>query len=278
MADTDLTRTGAVAHLRLQRVRARNAISLRMADELAAHVAHLASAPGLGALLISGDGPVFCAGADVDELAATGNQRGAYVDQLAATMHQTLVALRALAIPVVAAVTGAVAGGGLGLMLASDLVVAGESCRFVPAYRRVGLTPDAGTTYWLPRMIGVRRSQDLLLRGRELRAPEALDWGLISAMVADDQVGAVAEAWAEDLAAGPREALGQAKKLLGSTWSRTLEEQLQLEQSAVSDQARSPEGAEGLLAFRAHRRPHFARPELGTPGLPAGDPGRGDGP
>lgn len=260
MPDIDLLIADRVAHLRLNRPHVRNAISDSMAGELAAAISRVARDPQVDVLLLTGAGPVFCAGADVDELAAHTSDRGAYVDEMATRVHESLMALRSLTIPVIAAVHGAVAGGGLGLMLACDLVVAGESCRFIPAYLRLGLTPDAGATYWLPRMIGIRRAQDLLFRRRVVGAAEALAWGLVTAVAPDPDVSAVAEGWARDLATGPRAALRETKRLLESSGTRSLAAQLHAEQSAVTAQASSDEGTEGIRAFQAHQDPNFPRP------------------
>lgn len=247
-----------VAVLCLNRPRSRNAITLRMANELEEALLLVAQSSEVGALILTGAGGGFCSGADLGELAAAVN-RETLVSELARLVHQSLTALRSLSIPVIAAVNGAAAGGGFSLMLSCDLVIAGESSRFSAGYLRVGLTPDAGSSYWLPRLVGSRRATELLLLGRGLSASEALQWGLINDVEADANVRAAAHRWATALAHGPRAAVADTKRLLERTWRHTLSEQLDAEREAVSARAKSREGAEGIQAFVDRRAPRFPR-------------------
>jgi 2-(1,2-epoxy-1,2-dihydrophenyl)acetyl-CoA isomerase len=247
-----------VAVLCLNRPRSRNAITLQMAKELEEALALVAQSPGVGALIVTGAGGGFCSGADLEEL-ATAVSREALVSDLAHLVHQSLTVLRSLPIPVIAAVNGPAAGGGFSLALSCDLVVAGESSRFSAGYLRVGLTPDAGSSYWLPRLVGSRRATELLLLGRVLNASEALQWGLINSIEADANVLAAARTWATTLAHGPRAAVCDTKRLLERTWHHTLAEQLDAERQAVSSRAASGEGAEGIQAFLDRRAPRFPR-------------------
>jgi 2-(1,2-epoxy-1,2-dihydrophenyl)acetyl-CoA isomerase len=158
---------------------------------------------------------------------------------------------------VVAAVHGSAAGAGLGLVGASDLVVAGESTKFVMAYTGVGLTPDGSSSWFVPRLVGLRRALELTLTNRVLSAAEALEWGLITSVVPDDDVKTEATALAERVAAGPREAQAAAKRLLHTSLEETLETHLAREADAIVAAATSDESKEGLAAFVDKRPPQF---------------------
>lgn len=255
--ELELSTSGGVACLLLNRPGSLNAITLQMARDLEAALEAVSQDPGVGALLLAGAGRAFCAGADLTEMEAHAADRAEYVNELASRVHRCLARLRRLRVPVVAAVGGVAAGGGFSLALSCDLVVAGASSRFVAGYQSVGLTPDAGSTYWLPRMVGVRRAQELLLTGRVLTAPEALAWGLINVVAPDAEVSEMARDWARGLANGPRTSLGATKRLLQSTWQHTFAEQLDAERESVALRAASSEGTEGIRAFLEHRAPRF---------------------
>jgi 2-(1,2-epoxy-1,2-dihydrophenyl)acetyl-CoA isomerase len=158
---------------------------------------------------------------------------------------------------VVAAVQGSAAGAGMGFVGASDLVVAGESAKFVMAYTGVGLTPDGSSSWFLPRMVGLRRALELTFTNRVLSAAEALDWGLITQVVPDDQLLDEAGALATRLAAGPAQALAAAKRLLHTSLEETLETHLAREAEAISHASGTPEGVEGVAAFVEKRAPVF---------------------
>ncbi len=257
MADIEVSVGDGVALVRLNRPQALNALTMPMAEELRAQLASLAAAPAIGALVLAGAGRAFCAGADVRELEARGGQRSQYVAELAALMHESLMVLQSLPFPVLAAVKGPAVGGGFGLVLTCDLVVAGSSSRFAAGYHRVGLTPDGGATYWLPRMVGARRAQEILMGGRTLGADDALQWGLINRVVPDDEVEKVTERWAWDLARGPHMAQRETKRLLATSGQRDHAGQLAAEQEAVTLQAGNAEASEGLRSFLEGRAPNY---------------------
>lgn len=257
MDQIELTIEEGVAVLRLNRPRSLNAITRRMAEELEAALHMVTHSADIGALILTGAGRGFCSGADLAEMAAHAVDRGGYVADLALQVHRSLAALRVLGLPVIAAVNGPAAGGGFSLTLSCDLVIAGQSSHFSAGYHRVGLTPDAGCTYWLPRVVGARRANELLLTGRVLSASEALTWGLVNSVVADAEVLTTAHDWAAALACGPRVAQRDTKQLLAQSWQHTLSEQLDTEREAVGRRAASCEGGEGIQAFLDRRAPHF---------------------
>jgi len=157
----------------------------------------------------------------------------------------------------VAAVQGSAAGAGMGFVGASDLVVAAESAKFVMAYTGVGLTPDGSSSWFLPRLIGLRRALELTFTNRVLSAAEALDWGLITQVVPDDELHDQAAALAAKVATGPPRALAAAKRLLHTSLEDTLETHLAREAEAISAASGTSEGIEGVAAFNEKRKPVF---------------------
>jgi 2-(1,2-epoxy-1,2-dihydrophenyl)acetyl-CoA isomerase len=159
--------------------------------------------------------------------------------------------------PVVAAVNGVAAGAGMSLVCAADLAIAAESAKFTMAYTRAGLAPDGSSTFFLPRLVGVRRAVELMLTSRMLSAQEALEWGIVSRVVPDAQLPAEAAALASELAAGPTGAFGTVKKLVLASAAASLETQMELEARGIADAGRSADGREGIAAFLEKRAPKF---------------------
>lgn len=209
--------TDGVATVELNRPEAANALDLPLAERLGTVVDHLA-ADEVRAVLVTGAGKRFCAGGDVRSFLAS-DDPAAYVERLASTADRVLQRLAGLDKPVVAAVHGAVAGAGLAVMLSCDLVVAAAGTRFVTAYAGIGLTPDCGLSWLLPRAIGQQRALELLLTPRTLTAAEAHDWGLVTEVVDDAHVLARGQELAAGLAAGPAGAFGQARRLVRSSYA-----------------------------------------------------------
>lgn len=204
-----------VAHLELNRPDAANAFDLPTSQEFGVAVDCAASDPGVRAVLLTGAGARFCAGGDVASFHAAENQ-SAYLHELALHLDGVLRSLTAMSKPVVCAVQGAVAGAGLGVMLSCDLVVAAPGTRFVFAYPGVGLTPDCGVSYLLPRAIGSHRALGFALSGRPITSQTALEWGLVTEM-SDDAVSRAREL-AVGLSQGPAGAYGQVRRLLRAGW------------------------------------------------------------
>jgi len=207
-------------------------------------------------VLLCGQGKNFCFGGDLRGMIASGSDVTAYLTELTTNLHRGMAHLAAQAAPVIAAVNGSAAGGGLGLVLMADIVIAARSAKFAPAYTGVGLTPDAGCTYLLPRVIGTRRAMEMLLTNRVLDAALALEWGLINRIVDDDELQAAAADLAARLAAGPIGAFGVTKRLLAESQPGYVE-QMAREGRAIGLQAATTEGAEGIGAFLAKRSPRF---------------------
>ena len=252
----DLDVRDGVAHLTLNRPDAANGINLELAQDLMDATLAIAADPAARVVLLTGAGKMFCGGGDVKGFA----DRDDLPSYLRATLGPLHVAITNLVrgdAPVVAAVQGSAAGAGMGFVGASDLVLAAESAKFVMAYTGVGLTPDGSSSWFLPRMVGLRRALELTFTNRVLTAAEALEWGLISQVVPDDQLLDEVGALAARLAAGPARALAAAKRLLHTSLEETMETHLAREAEAISAASGTPEGVEGIAAFVEKRKPAF---------------------
>jgi 2-(1,2-epoxy-1,2-dihydrophenyl)acetyl-CoA isomerase len=245
-----------IAHLTLTRGDAANTMNLQFGREFAAAAHAIRKDSDVRAVLVRGEGKNFCFGGDLRGMIAAGGDVSAYLTELTTDVHAGLMHLARANAPVVAAVQGAAAGAGLGLVLAADLAVAGKSAKFTAAYTAVGLTPDAGSTFLLPRAVGYKRAMEMFITNRVLDAQEALEWGLINQIVEDAALADTAAGLAERLAAGPAGAYGSVKRLLAEAepgW----EAQLAREGSTIAGRAETAEGREGIAAFLEKRAPKF---------------------
>ena len=250
-------RREGVAHLTLNRPDAANGINLRMAEELLHATTGLADDPTVRVVLLTGAGARFCGGGDVKGFATLGDGLGHYLREITVPLHAAVSQLVRLDAPVVASVQGSAAGAGLGLVAAADLVVGAESTKFVMAYTGIGLSPDCGTSWFLPRLVGVKRALELAITNRVLSAAEALDWGIVTAVVPDDELAAATDALVAQLASGPTAAFGAAKRLVHGSLEHTLDQHLALETEAMVRAGSSADGAEGVAAFAEKRPANF---------------------
>lgn len=231
-----------------------NALTIEMADVLTAALDAAAADKSCRALMLTGAGRGFCAGQDLTEMA------GASPEQVAMLLdhyHPIIEKLRELPIPVVAAVNGVAAGAGANLALACDIVLAADSATFVQAFTRIGLVPDCGGTWFLPRLVGVARARALMMLAEPLPATAAAAWGLIWRTVHDDRLMPEAHELTARLAAGPTVALGLIKQALDKGAGNTLEHQLDVERDLQLEAAETPDHAEGVRAFHEKRPPVF---------------------
>ena len=247
-------RTGRLLAITLDRPGRANAFDLPTAAQLRDAVRSIDS--GVGCVLLSGEGANFSVGGDVLAFAAA-PEPGKYLRELASVIHQAVLGLAAAPVPVVVAVQGWAAGAGMSLAACGDIVLAGESARFRTAYTGIGLSPDCGLTWTLPRLVGRARAADLVLTNRPVSAAEAASIGLVARVAADDVLFAEARALAAELAAGPTVAFGQVKKLLEAGDRATLADHLGAEAAAIVACADHHEGRAGVDAFTAGRRPVF---------------------
>jgi 2-(1,2-epoxy-1,2-dihydrophenyl)acetyl-CoA isomerase len=209
------------------------------------------------AVVLTGTGKMFCAGGDLKEFHGYGDSISRKLKEITTYLHAGSSRLARMRAPVISAVNGTAAGAGFSLAIASDLVLAAESAKFTMAYTAAGLSPDGSSSYFLPRLVGLRRAQELMITNRRLTAAEALDWGLVTKVVPDDDLMKEASALAKQLANGPTNAFGVVKKLLIETYGANLESQLELESRGIADMAGTKDGREGISAFLARRTPEF---------------------
>src|SRR5438045_2883425 len=235
-----------VARIMLNRPDAANALDMEMARDLM-HVSIRASEdPSVRAVILTGAGKMFSGGGDLKSFAAQGDALPGHLKEVALYLHAAISRLVRMDAPVIAAVNGSAGGAGMSLCLFADLVLAAESAKFTLAYTRAGLSPDGGSTCFLPRIVGVRRAPELPLTNRVLTAREAMDWGIVNKVVPDAQLQSEADALAKQLAAGATHALGAAKRLLHHSSSESLETQMELEAQAIAEQARGRHARQGL--------------------------------
>ncbi len=208
-------------------------------------------------LVITGAGRGFCAGADLSARAAQGNAPRDAGASLENNYNPLIRRLRDLAVPTIAAVNGPAAGAGMSLAMACDIVIAARSASFLQAFCNIGLVPDAGSTYFLPRLIGRQRAAGMALLGEKLPAETAAEWGLIWKCVDDDKLQAEVAALASKLANGPSKGLGLIKRALQDSWNNDLPRQLDVERDFQRVAGASSDFAEGVAAFLQKRPPKF---------------------
>lgn len=252
-----LERQGGVATLTLNRPHAFNALTLDLGRELFHAVLDVDEDPETRCVVLTGAGKAFCGGGDVKDFAEHIGRIGVLVKELTTYIHGIVSRLARSPKPVITAVNGVAAGGGLSLALCGDLVVAAESARFTMAYSRIAATPDGSSTYFLPRLVGLRRAMELYLTNRVLTAHEALEWGLVTRVVGDAELPGAVRALAAELAAGPTRAFGRAKTLFHQSTTESLETQMELEAQAIAACGHTDDFREGVTAFAAKRAPVF---------------------
>jgi 2-(1,2-epoxy-1,2-dihydrophenyl)acetyl-CoA isomerase len=209
------------------------------------------------AVVIAGAGKMFCSGGDLKTIRGAGDDASTYVREILLHLHEALASIARVSAPVIAGVHGSAAGAGFALAMACDFVVATKSSRFRMAYTAAGLTPDGSSSYFLPRLIGLRRALELTLRNRRLTADEAREWGLINDVVEDGALTEHVAKLATELADGPTNAFGDAKRLLRTSLENTLESQLAREAETLCRALEGEEAATGLAAFAEKRAPKF---------------------
>lgn len=246
-----------VANLTLNRPDAANSINLELSQELYDALLRCDEDSGVRAVLLSGSGKMFCAGGDLKAFSTHRDDLGAHLKLLTHYIHGAVSLMAHMDAPVITAVNGTVAGGGLGLVFGADLAIAAESARFTMAYTRAALSPDASTSFFLPRLIGLRRALDLTLTNRVLTAREALEWGMVNRVVADGELTAAAQKLAREMADGPTSALGAAKRLLRQSFDDSLETHLQSEARTIAQRSHNPQSREGIAAFLEKRPPRY---------------------
>jgi 2-(1,2-epoxy-1,2-dihydrophenyl)acetyl-CoA isomerase len=247
-----------VATLRLNRPDASNAIDLQLANDLGEAALRCAQDPTVRVVLLCGQGERFSCGGDVQVFAShVGVDLAGFLQTIIDSFHLAIERLVNLDVPIVAAVRGAAAGGALGLVSIADVVVAADDSKFVCGYGALGLSADGATSWYLPRLIGRRRAQQMFLLNRPLSACEALDCGLISEVVPTGDVENEALAIARRLARSSQTAIREMRNLLRDSWHTSLADHLRSEQRSMVNLGHSSDAAEGILAFAGGRPPRF---------------------
>ncbi len=244
---------GRFATLTIARPERLNAMDGQTVDEMRAAVAEVAASDAR-CLLLAGEGRAFSSGADLAASGGLPQDAGAALEK---HFNPLVEALFALDIPVVAAVRGPAAGAGCSLALAADIVIAARSAYFLQAFVNIGLIPDAGATWLLPRLAGRARAMEMMMLGERIPAEQALAWGLVSRVVEDEALDEEAAALAARLANGPTVALGLIRKLAHEAAQRPLTEALATERVAQRTAGESADFKAGVMAFLAKRQPTF---------------------
>lgn len=223
------------------------------------------SAPDIRAIVLTGAGKAFCAGGDVREMRAALSDRPkpnvtAFMKDLVSAFNNVILGIKKLKKPVLGAINGICSGGGAGLAFACDLLIAAHEAKIHVPNARIGLVPDGGNSFFLPRMLGIHKAAEIFLTGRALGAEEAFRLGIFSRLVSFETLLVEAERVAEEVAKGPCFAMGLAKEMMNEEFLRSLESQLQRERAAVVQCAGTRDFEEGIHAFFEKRDPDFSKP------------------
>ncbi|MBL8569376.1 MAG: enoyl-CoA hydratase/isomerase family protein [Phreatobacter sp.] len=247
-----------IANLTLNRPSTGNALDMPLARELLQAAIRCDQDRSIRSVVLSGNGRLFCGGGDIQSFIDAGDRMPSYFSELAGVLHMAVTRFMRMPKPLLVVVNGPAAGAGLGLAAAGDIVIAARSAHFSAGYINIGLSPDVSTSWHLPRLIGMRKAQDMLLTNRRVSAIEAEAIGLITRAVEDSELENERQRYTALLAGAATEAIGLTRNLLSESFNSTLEYHLEREARSVVTAARSKECAEGIRAFLEKRKPDFA--------------------
>lgn len=253
----EYTKRDGVALIRFSRPQEMNAITLALASEMRQALDDAGDDEAVRAVLLTGSGRAFCAGGDVRAFHAGLDGPPEHLRGILLHFHAAIARMAALDKPVIGAVNGVAAGAGMALSLAVDLAIAAESATFVMAYTRIGASPDGSSTYFLPRVVGVRKAMELALLNEPLTATDALHLGLVNQVVPDAELEEASGTLAARLAAGPTRAYARTRRLIRESLSNDLAVQLEAEGESIIASATTEDFREGVGAFVEKRRPAF---------------------
>jgi 2-(1,2-epoxy-1,2-dihydrophenyl)acetyl-CoA isomerase len=234
-----------------------NALNLDMMKMLSETLSSAAADQTIKGVLITGKGKAFCAGGDLRWMSQQTENIYSVLHKLAPQFHLTIIEIRRMEKPVVAAINGIAAGGGFSLALACDFRVMSESTLLRQAYTSSGLSIDGGGSFALPRLVGLARAMEIMAFDHPISAAQALEWGLVTKVVPDEQVVSQGLAMLNDLTRTALHSFAWSKRLMMESFNNTLETQLELERQGISDCAAHPDGQEGIRAFVEKRKPSF---------------------
>lgn len=252
-----IVRENGIARLTLNRPKAGNAIDVPLARALMYAAIECDEDESIRVVTLTGAGKLFCGGGDVGAFAGAGDQFSALLKELTAYVHSAVSRFSRMGKPMVTIINGPAAGAGFNLSLLGDIAIAAQSAHFTTAYTGIGLTPDGGATWLLPRLVGLRRAQEIILTNKRVSATEAAEIGMITKAVPDEELAVEAEGIVGKLAGGATRALGRTRNLLLEGMENSLETQLELEARSIAASGRDGEGKEGVAAFLAKRKPDF---------------------
>ncbi|MGZ9166550.1 MAG: enoyl-CoA hydratase/isomerase family protein [Anaerolineales bacterium] len=248
---------GNILQITLNRPEAYNALNLDMMKMLGEALSFAAADHSIKGVLITGQGKAFCAGGDLKWISQQPEQAGSVLYRLAPQFHLSIVEIRRMDKPVVAAINGTAAGGGFSLALACDFRVMAQSAVLRQAYTSSGLSIDGGGSFALPRLVGLARAMEIMAFDPPIPSAQAFEWGLITKVVPDDQVLSESLGMLNALTKTSLLSFAWSKKLMSGSFNNTLETQLELERQGISDCAAHPDGQEGIKAFVEKRKPSF---------------------
>jgi 2-(1,2-epoxy-1,2-dihydrophenyl)acetyl-CoA isomerase len=245
---------GGVARLTLDRPERLNSFTAQMHEEVADALANLGDAR---VLVLTGAGRGFCAGQDLGDRAVAPGEAVDLGESVEKRYNPLIRTLAGLAMPVIARVNGVAAGAGANIALACDIVIAARSAKFIQSFAAIGLIPDSGGTWVLPRLVGQARALGLALTGEPLGAETAAEWGLIWKAVADEDLDAEVDALAARFAAGPTRGLAETKRMIRESWGQSLDAELDRQRDAMRMLGFTDDYREGVAAFMEKRKPNF---------------------
>lgn len=246
-----------IAFVRLNRPDARNAMNSALGLALLDTATTIANDDSLRAVLITGNGPTFSVGGDIAEFVDGMDNLADKLTRMALLLHDALRLLMRVDAPIVTAVHGACAGGGLGLLYPADISLAASGTKFATGYGRIGLSADAGNSWFLPKLVGMRRASEMLFEDRVIDADTAADWGLINRVVPAASLADAAEAVVRKLAAGPTRGYAEMRRLLHNSWITPVDHALSEEIAALRRIGRTSDAAGAVQSFLAKRPPLF---------------------
>ena len=247
--------SNGVARITLNRPDDGNAFNQPMADALLEIALKVAHDPAVRVVTLTGAGRMFCVGGDVGDFGRNSDRIGAFLAQLAGTLHQALALFAQMKKPLITLVNGPAAGAGMSLAICGDFVLVAPEAGFTAAYGTLGLTPDGGLTWTLPRLIGLRQAQDIILSNRRVRAAEAVQIGMATRIAED--LSAEGAALAAQLSTQAVGAMGQARWLMRTGMTEPFVAQMDRELQSIVTAGETPEGREGVRAFLSRRKPDF---------------------
>lgn len=254
-----LDRRDGIAVITLNRPERANVLDLELSAALIAAIEAVAGDASVRAVLLRAEGRHFCGGGDIGDFVKARDDIGTLLDTHIPPLHRAIEQLAGLPIPVVSALNGPIGGGGIGLALSADIVLAAESMKLRGGYSAIGLTPDVGASWFLARRVGVARTKEIFFTNEPLSAQRCLDWGIVSAVWPDAELGARATALVAALARSATGALGRTKRLVDLAPLHSLAEHLDHEHGAMVASGRTADAIEGVTAFAEKRAPVFGR-------------------